>query len=158
MKTIEAKTVLKDKFWIIEDKGVRLGTLSINDETYMLNTEEGTQVFNDLKKLKKYYNFDIIFSSSETTTAEAENNEVYGFPTSCAPYNTMYDVKKKLPLFTKSTKSKSLYCAGYYIIHFDKGWVKSFCPKLITIERYENQGPFKSELEMRQALSKANAK
>ena len=49
----------------------------------------------------------------------------------------MYDVKRKLPLFTKSKKSKSLYCAGYYIIQFEKGWVKSFCPKLITIERYE---------------------
>jgi hypothetical protein len=46
-----------------------------------------------------------------------------------------------------------LYCAGYYIIRFDKGWVKSFCPKLITIERYENRGPFKTEFEMKQVLS-----
>jgi hypothetical protein len=51
-----------------------------------------------------------------------------------------------------------LYCAGYYIIHFDKGWVKSFCPKLITVERYETKGPFKTDLEMRTALSKANAR
>jgi hypothetical protein len=70
----------------------------------------------------------------------------------------MLDVQRKLPLFTKSAKSKSLYCAGYYIIKFDKGWVKSFCPKLITVERYETKGPFKSDLEMRQALSNANAK
>jgi hypothetical protein len=61
-------------------------------------------------------------------------------------------------LFTKSNKSKSLYCAGYYIIGFDKGWVKSFCPKLITIERYQFKGPFKTDLEMRQALSIENAK
>ena len=59
---------------------------------------------------------------------------------------TMYDVKSKLPLFTKSEKSKSLYCAGYYTIRFEKGWVKSFCPKLITVERYEYRGPFKTEL------------
>ena len=68
----------------------------------------------------------------------------------------MYDVKRKLPLFTKSAKSNSLYCAGYYIIHFDKGWVKSFCPKLVTIERYESKGPFKTDIEMRQELSIAN--
>lgn len=68
----------------------------------------------------------------------------------------MYDVKRKLPLFTKSEKSKSAYCAGYYIIKFDKGWVKSLCPKLITVERYEFKGPFKNELEMRQELSRAN--
>jgi hypothetical protein len=83
---------------------------------------------------------------------------VYNFPTSCVPYNSLYDVKNKLPLFTKSNKSKSLYCAGYYIIHFDKGWVKSFCPKLITIERYDFKGPFKTDIEMRQALSIENAK
>jgi len=61
-------------------------------------------------------------------------------------------------LFTKSPKSKSLYCAGYFIIRFEKGWVKSFCPKLITLERYEYKGPFKTNLEMRTELSKANAK
>ena len=69
----------------------------------------------------------------------------------------MYDVKRKLPLFTKSKKSKSLYCAGYYIIRFDKGWVRSFCPKLVTIETYESKGPFRTEIVMRQELSKANA-
>lgn len=158
MKKIEAKAVLKDKFWIVEDKGQRLGTLSLNDETFLFNTKDGTKVFNTLNNLKKYYNVDIIFSNKDNAINDALTCEVYGFPTSSVPYNTMYDVKKKLPLFTKSTKSKSLYCAGYYIIHFDKGWVKSFCPKLITIERYESQGPFKTELEMRQELSKANAK
>lgn len=157
MKKIEAKAVLKDKFWIVEDKGERLGTLSLNDETFLFNTKEGTQVFNTLNNLKKHYNIDIIFSSKENDTTVTDV-EVYGYPTSCTPYNVMYDVKKKLPLFTKSTKSKSLYCAGYYIIKFDKGWVKSFCPKLITVERYQTEGPFKTEIEMRLELSKANAK
>jgi hypothetical protein len=67
----------------------------------------------------------------------------------------MFDVRKNLPLFTKSEKSKSVYCAGYYIIKFEKGWVKSFCPKLITIERYPYEGPFKTDIEMKQRLSNA---
>ena len=65
-------------------------------------------------------------------------------------------IRNKLPMFSKSNKSKSLYCAGYFIIRFNKGWVKSFCPKLITIERYESKGPFKSEIEMRTELSRVN--
>jgi hypothetical protein len=69
----------------------------------------------------------------------------------------MFNVQKRLPLFTKSPESKSIYCAGYYIIKFDKGWVKSLCPKLITIERYESKGPFKTELEMKQVLSNAKS-
>ena len=30
--TITAKPVLKDKFWIVEQEGVRIGTLSKNEE------------------------------------------------------------------------------------------------------------------------------
>jgi hypothetical protein len=84
------------------------------------------------------------------------DRDVHGYPTSSVPYNPMYDVKNHLPLFTKSNKSKSVYCAGYYIIKFDKGWVKSFCPKLITIERYQYEGPFKTEMEMKHRLNNAN--
>ena len=68
----------------------------------------------------------------------------------------MFDIRRKLPLFTKSSDSKSLYCAGYYVIKFDKGWVKSFCPKLITLQRYEYKGPFKTESEMKAALNQVN--
>ena len=64
--------------------------------------------------------------------------------------------KKKLPLFTKSKKSKSLYCAGYYIIKFEKGWVRSFCPKMLTLDRYPFKGPFRTQLEMKQELANAN--
>jgi hypothetical protein len=39
------------------------------------------------------------------------------------------------------------------VIKFRKGWVKSFCPKLITLERYPFHGPFKSESEMKQMLT-----
>lgn len=97
-------------------------------------------------------------SWSSLEIKEHTEKEVHGFPTSCVPYNPVYDVVRKLPLFTKSEKSKSLYAAGYYIIRFEKGWVKSFCPKLITIERYESKGPFKTDIVMRTELSKANAK
>lgn len=159
---LSAKEILKDKFWIVEEEGEKVATLSINEEQqYMLSNSSGTRFFKNLKQLKKSLNADIDWttvSSKDSASVDPTNNEVYGYPTSCVPYNPMYDVKQKLALFTKSEKSKSLYCAGYYIIRFDKGWVKSFCPKLITVERYETRGPFKTDIEMRQELSRANAK
>ena len=92
-------------------------------------------------------------SLNKVKVSNAAKKECHGFPTTVVPYNAMYDVRKKLPLFTKSNASKSLYCAGYYTIKFNKGWVKSFCPKLITLERYDHRGPFKTEVEMRSVLS-----
>jgi len=154
---INAKEILKDKFWIVESEGEKLGTLSVNDEKqYMLSDKKGTRFFSNIKQLKSKLDAEITWTS--TTALSQNDKEVHGYPTSCTPYNPMYDVKRKLALFTKSEKSRSLYCAGYFIIHFDKGWVKSFCPKLITVERYETRGPFRTEFDMKQELSFVNSK
>ena len=155
--TIKANPILKDRFWIVEKDNQKIGTLSLNDDRYIFSSKQETCFFDNKRQMKKKFGAEIIWSDQEIKAGH--NNQdflVHGFPTSVSPFNTMYDVKRKLPLFTKSDKSKSAYCAGYYIIKFDKGWVKSFCPKLITIERYAYKGPFKTELEMRQELSNAN--
>lgn len=152
--SIKAKTILKDKFWIVEEEGEKLGTLSFNDEKFMFSANNGVAFFENKKQLKSELGL-TIFDIEPSVQFETEK-EIYGFPTSTTPYNVIYDVHRKFALFTKSLKSKSLYCAGFYIIHFDKGWVKSFCPKLITLERYDYRGPFKNDLTMRQELSNAN--
>lgn len=156
--TIKAKPILKDRFWIVEDEGRRIGTLSWNDDRYMFSNSVETCFFDNKRQMKKKFGVDIVWRdiTESLTVVQTKDTTVHGYPTSVTPYNSMYDVKRKLPLFTKSEKSKSLYCAGYYIIRFDKGWVKSFCPKLITVERYETRGPFKSEIEMRGELSRVN--
>ena len=159
--TFKAKELLKGKFWIVEDNDTkeRVGVLSTTDEdSYMYSCHEGTKFFKNVKQLKSSLGSEINWVGAEVPAAVETDYEIYNYPTSCKPYNSIYDIKRKLPLFTKSEKSKSLYCAGYYVIQFDKGWVKSFCPKLITVERYSTKGPFKTELEMRQELSRVNKK
>jgi len=152
--TVKAKTILKDRFWIVEDEGVRIGTLSLDDEKYMLNTTSGDiKFFNNMRQLEEKLGK----TEFENDPVQSKNSyDVYGYPSRSVAYNRMYDVKRKLPLFTKSKNSKSVYCAGYYIIRFSKGWVKSFCPKLITVERYDTKGPFKTEFDMKQELRRAN--
>ena len=39
--TIKAKEVLKNKFWLVEDDGEKIGTLSYDNEKYMLNDSHG---------------------------------------------------------------------------------------------------------------------
>lgn len=154
---MKAKEIVKNKFWILSDDTKNIGTISFNDEQYMLSDSKGSRFFNDTFEIQKSLQSPVSWQELEINEVKPEKI-VNEYPTSCLPYNDMYDVKRKLPLFTKSSKSKSLYCAGYYTIKFEKGWVKSFCPKLITVERYEYRGPFKTELEMRTELSRVNAK
>tara|TARA_B100000780_G_scaffold174279_1_gene122032 strand:- start:296 stop:775 length:480 start_codon:yes stop_codon:yes gene_type:complete len=156
--TLKAKPVLKDKFWIVEnDSNERIGTMAWNDDRYLFSSGIETCFFDSKIEMKKKFGVDIIWTEHSQQVQEdtTKHSVVHGYPTSVTPYNTMYDVVRKLPLFTKSNKSKSAYCAGYYIIEFEKGWVKSFCPKLITIERYNSKGPFKTEIEMRSELRRA---
>lgn len=155
--SIKAKEVLKNKFWIVESQGEKVGTISYNDEKFILSTGQSNTFHENHRSIQKTLGAKVDWQALEITEIQPEK-VIHGYDTSCIPFNEIFDVKRKLPLFTKSAKSKSLYCAGYYIIKFDKGWVKSFCPKLITIERYDYKGPFKTELEMRQELSRANQK
>ena len=154
MIKIQAKEILKDKFWIVESRGEKVGTISFNEEQkYMLTNTTGTKFFKNIKQLSSNLDAEISWTSTEKVDETPTEREVYGYPTSCDPYNPVFDVQQKVALFTKSEKSKSLYCAGYFIIKFDKGWVKSFCPKLITVERYETKGPFRTDMEMKLVLS-----
>ena len=155
---IKAKPIVDGKFWILEKDGEKVGTLHKKENNkFMLSAKGGEKYFNKKDELTKLFGKDFFETTIKTTISHQEIREAYGYPTSCYPFNPMFNIQRRLPLFTKSSASKSLYCAGYYTIKFDKGWVKSFCPKLITIERYEYRGPFKTELEMRQVISNAKS-
>jgi len=157
MTVIQAKPIIDNKFWIVEQEGERVGTLRKNEENiFVFSNRDGVLTFRNKEKVKEQFGPDFFVAKIVREADDAKPNEIHGFNTSTKPHNAMYDIQRKLPLFTKSKESKSLYCAGYYVIRFDKGWVKSFCPKLITLQRYEYKGPFKTELEMKQVLSNVN--
>ena len=50
--TIKFKEVLNNKFWIVEEAGEKVGTVSFNDDQYMLSDASGTH-FLKKKDLKK---------------------------------------------------------------------------------------------------------
>lgn len=152
---MHAKPIVDGKFWIVEDEHQKVGVLKLTEQKkYMFSTKDKITTFDNKRKIFEEFGKDFFVKGQEVQKIE-NKKEIYGYPTSANPHNSLFDVKRKLPLFTKSNKSKSVYCAGYYIIKFNKGWVKSFCPKMITIDRYPYQGPFTTELEMKERLSRA---
>lgn len=148
-----AKPLIPNKEWIVENNGQKLGTLSKEKSGYVFLTN-GTKIeFHDLKEVEQVMELII---EPITNNKVARTKDVYGYATKTYPHNPLYDVQRRLPIYTKSAKSISKHCAGYYIIKFPKGWVKSHCPKLITLERYPYKGPFHTEQEVRQELAKAH--
>jgi hypothetical protein len=151
-----AKEVMPGKFWILEDgQGLKKGTISAAMDGRISATVDGqASVYSDWTSMAAA--LDLNAAKAKAAKEEAAPSEVHGYPTNCEPFNAVWDVQKKLPLFTKTDKSKSLHAAGYYIVKFDHGWVHSFCPKLSTLTSNEWQGPFKSKLEMRERLRLAD--
>lgn len=148
-----AKSIVKNKCWVVENNGDKIGTILANQRGVVYTHDKKKEQFSSLKRLSDRYN---IVVEKPKTKVKQEVTDVYGYPCSHNAQNILWDVPKKLPVFTKGRKSKSFFCAGYYIVKFNNGWVKSYCPKLITLNRYPYAGPYKSQEEMLENLRIAN--
>ena len=150
-----AKPVIKNKFWIVEDQGEKVATIqAVENGGFVYVQEDTRQTYPTIKLLSKEHN--IQFDTAKKEKLKINEHDVYGYPTSTKPYNSLWDVKHGFGVYTKNTKSKSYYCAGYYIIKFNTGWAKAYCPKAITLNRYEYRGPYKTKELMQENLRIAN--
>jgi hypothetical protein len=156
MTTI-AKPLIPNKSWLLERDGKKVGTLNKERSSYSILKNGNKIAIGTVKDVKEKLGV-VFFDVVKSVKSETKEYAVYDFPCGSKPFGSVYDIRKRLPIYAKSTKSKSQYCAGYYVIKFRKGWVKSFCPKLITLDRYPFHGPFKTEVEMKQMLTTLSKK
>jgi hypothetical protein len=153
-----AKVLVPNKEWLITDNDQKIGAISKSKKGYIFHRNGKEVGFKNLAEIKAQLGIVLFEEGLKRSTIDQENKGyvIYDYPCSSKPYEPVYSVKEKLPLYAKSAKSKSRYCAGFYIIKFRKGWVKSFCPKLITLQRYAYYGPFKTESDMKSMLNNVN--
>ncbi len=150
-----AKPVVKNKYWIVEDNGTKIATIQAIDEGgFAYVHDEQRERFPTIKLLSKKYN--IIFDTARQIKNTSSDYDCYGFACSTKPYNQVWDVKRSLPVFSKEPKSKSLFCAGYYVVKYNNSWVGEFCPKNITVSRYEFHGPYRTVEEQNIKLRELN--
>ena len=157
--TTNAKILIPEKEWLIKNGNKKVGSISKVKKGYLVLHQGQAIPFKDLSEIKAKLGialFEESIKKAKKELGEPVSYSIYDFPCKSKPYEPVYNVQKKLPLYTKRSKSKSQHCAGHYIIKFRKGWVKSFCPKLITLERYPYKGPWKTEEESKIELRKAN--
>lgn len=140
-----ARPVVKNKYWIVENSGNKVATIqAIEEGGFAYVHDNQRERFASIKMISKKYNIEFAKSNR---AAPGATSDVYGYPCSGRSYNKIYDVARRLPLFTKNIKSRSYFCAGHYLVKYNNNWIKEYCPKIITLNRYEYQGPFKTEDE-----------
>ena len=154
MSELIAKPVVKNKFWVVEDQGQRVATIqAVEDGSIVYVHADHREKYPSIKILSKQHN--IKFTAANKIPKD-KDNQVYGYPIVGRSFNVVYDIKKRLPIYTKTEKSKSQYCAGYYLLLLNNIWTKTFCPKSISVNRYQYLGPFKTETEMLSKLRELN--
>ena len=132
------KEIIKDKFWIVESKQGKIGTIRKVDDKY--------DFFNQINKTTEQLDTLADFQESvQGTNISTGTQTCSGYPTNSAAVYCMEN--QKLPLFKKSEKANTIFAAGYYVIKF-KDWLPSFCPKHATIADRDFLGPFFTEWEM----------
>jgi hypothetical protein len=148
MHEIHAKPIVDGQFWVVEQDGIKIATLrkEINNH-FRLSNADNIITFEKEDELIDTFGSSF-FLTDERINVPVPVNDCHGFPTKSTPYNAMYDIRRKLPLYTKQPHSKCYICAGWYRVKF-KAWVSLFCPKIITLERYEYYGPFKTKQEVK---------
>jgi len=146
---LQAKQIIKDSFWILEQNEQKVGTMRKASSTWQVLLEQNKKEFQTYDEVIDFLGSDpLSVNKKNLEQPQAGKFDVNGYPTEIKPFNI--EVKNNLPTYTKTSKSQVRHCAGYYCVEFPKGWVPSFNPKMQTL--IENAmsfaGPFNSEMEM----------
>lgn len=138
-----AKPIVKNQLWVVTDGRNKVGNVEFANNSYSVKLGGREAKFDSTNSIEK-----IVSIEFQRPVNDALTNLPYAvWPTTGKTYNNMFDIKRKLHVFTKTSKSKCYHVAGWFKINTIDGWQLLFCPKYIFIQRYEYKGPFLSEDE-----------
>ena len=149
-KTLIAKPVVKNQFWIVTDGDEKVGNVLANGSGFEVKLNGNKTQYKNTKAIERITNIQFENVNKFKTKHDSPFDE---YPTTAKVYNSILDVKRKLHLYTKTLKSKCYYAAGWYNITQGSETKVTFCPKYIFIQRYDYTGPYKTKEEAETALN-----
>ena len=142
--TLVAKPVVANQYWILKQDDRKVGNIQAVNDGFQLTIKNKVANYKTIPMLRNRENIE--FAPVEKPSKPADR-QVHGYDTGCRVFNPIWDVKHKLPLFTKNSKSKSWFAAGWYLVKQHRAWKAVHNPKLIVLDRYPYQGPFHTREE-----------
>ena len=151
MNTLIAKPIIKGEYWVVTDGEKKVGNVIADGSGFNVKLNGDIKHFKNTTAIKRQTNIE--FERIGPVTSTKNELPFNTYPTTKKVYNSIFDIKRKLHLFTKSPKSKCYHAAGYYIFENEQEKSVVFCPKYIFIQRYPYQGPFKTEAEAQNQIN-----
>lgn len=141
---------ITDEFWILTHDDKKVGNVCANSAGYGVQLAGSFFQFESTKDIQKKTK--IKFISPEKIELP-ETTPYPEYPTTARTYNSVFDVKRGLHVFTKTRKSKCFHAAGYFVVEHNGVNQVIFCPKYIFIQRYPYAGPFKTKDEAKNQIN-----
>jgi hypothetical protein len=140
--TLIAKPIVKNHSWIVTNGSEKVGNVHYSSGGYIVKLGNKLSSFDSTKAIENLVS--IKFERPSKSKLSTLSYAVW--PTDVkTTYNNIFDVKRKLHLYTKTKKSKCYHVAGWFNVKMNDEWQTVFCPKYIFIQRYQYIGPFLSE-------------
>jgi hypothetical protein len=147
---IVAKPVVANQYWILKQDNQKIGNIQAIGDGYVVKIQNEISSYKTIPMVRRKTNIE--FEPAERVS-KPQANQVHGYHTGCRTHNGMWNVQMKLPLFTKTAKSKSWFAAGWYAVKQHRTWRELHNPKLIVLERYQYQGPFHTKEQAHESVS-----
>jgi hypothetical protein len=94
----------------------------------------------------------LVFENPVTSDKDAEIPFAH-WPTDSETFNNVYDVRRKMHVYTKTPTSKCYHAAGYFNIVVENVKQTMLSPKYLYIQRYVYDGPYRTLSEALDALN-----
>lgn len=149
---LTAKPIVKGEYWVITDGDKKVGNVVAEGSGFDVKIGNNIEHYATTKQIEKkaHIEFEPVSKVGKTEPPFAV------FPTlKNRVYNSVFDVKRKLHLFTETPKSKCYHAAGWFAVKQGDEYQAIFCPKYIFVQRYDYMGPFKTEAEVNSSINSA---
>lgn len=136
-----AKPIVKGEYWVVTDGDKKVGNVIADGSGFSVKLNGAQAHFKNANDIKRKTRIE--FQTIKTNRTKPEL-PFATYPTTSKVYNSVFDVKRKLHLYTKTQKSKCYFAAGYFVMNQSGQNEVVFCPKYIFVQRYPYIGPFKT--------------
>lgn len=141
---------ITENSWILHLNGNKIAMLIYANGSYKAMGTLDRKSFTDLDDLASFLGGKVSIEEPEPE-ADMEVADVDGYP---IKHSAAYDINLgAYPSYSKTANSTTKYAAGYYGVRFHHGWVSSYCPKTSTLDENNWIGPFRTRLEMLNAIT-----
>ena len=142
---------LTDTCWILERDGTKVGLVSATPAGLKYIGVAQRQTFATADDLGTFLGGSVSIEGRDEDESGDEIGNVEGYP---IKHKAAFDISTAdIVTYAKTAKGKARFAAGYFGLEFDHGWTASYCPRSQTLADYNYIGPFRTRLEMLNAIA-----